>query len=150
MLTAAASSTKKETADDNHVQLEEDEEETRRLDNADASQIPFSMTSGGVERKEKNPMSIEQAGLMQRLLNNAAAFTSDDVVKNIADVWLINGEHRQMLYRYWLTKYAQKLIGKMTPLGQLGCSCDHLPLDSVEITIFLHSRTVVLAQRSVR
>ena len=127
MLTAAVSSSaKNETDNENQVQLEEDEEESRRLDNADMSQIPFSTTFGGAERREKNPVSTEQAELMQRLLSNAAIFTSDDVVKNIADVWLINGEHRQMLYRYWLTKYAQKLIGTSDASFAVD---EHLPLE---------------------
>jgi hypothetical protein len=50
---------------------------------------------------------------MQRLLNNKTALLSDDIVKNFKDLWSksIDKEQRQALYRYWLSKYVQLLIG---------------------------------------
>lgn len=58
-------------------------------------------------------VDIEQLEYMQRLLRNTTAFLPDDAVSKIDDLWSksINKEQRQTLYRYWLGKYIQLLIG---------------------------------------
>ncbi len=96
--------------DENLINLEEDEEESRRLENLDNSYIPFTMPN---QTNEKNKsVNIEQLEYMQRLLNNRRTFLSDDIVKNIKDLWskTIDKDQRQDLYRYWLGKYVQLLI----------------------------------------
>ncbi len=99
------------TNDENPINLEEDEEESRRLENLDNSYIPFTIPNQTNERNKT--VNIEQLEYIQRLLNNKIGILSDDMVKNIKDLWSksINKEQRQGLYRYWLGKYIQYLIG---------------------------------------
>jgi hypothetical protein len=94
------------------VNLEEDEEEMRRLDNIDNSFIPFSM-SNQIDEKRYQQIDTQQLEYMERLLNNRTAILSDDVVLSFKDLWAksINKEQRQDLYRYWLSKYVQILTG---------------------------------------
>jgi hypothetical protein len=98
--------------DENPINLEEDEEELRRLENLDNSYIPFTVPNQTNERNKT--VNIEQLGYIQRLLNNKTTILSDDIIQNIKDLWSnsINKEQRQSLYRYWLGKYIQHLIGK--------------------------------------
>jgi hypothetical protein len=107
-----ATSNDTNTKDDNQVNLEDDEEELRRLENIENSYIPFTISNQNNE-KEKEEINIEQLKYMQRLLNNKTTFLSDDVAKNFKDLWSksIDKEQRQALYRYWLWKYVQLLIG---------------------------------------
>jgi hypothetical protein len=98
--------------DENQVNLDEDEEELRRLDNIDNLYIPFT-TNNQSNEKDKQQINKEQLEYMQRLLNNRTALLSDDQVKSFKDLWLnsIDKEQRQALYRYWLWKYIQYLTG---------------------------------------
>ncbi len=107
-----ATSNDTNTKDDNQVNLEEDEEELRRLENIENSYIPFTMSNQNNE-KEKEEINIEQLEYMQRLLNNKTTLLSDDIANNFKDLWSksIDKEQRQALYRYWLGKYVQLLIG---------------------------------------
>jgi len=97
--------------DENLINLEEDEEELRRLENIDNSFIPFTISNQTNEKYKQ--VDTEQLEYMQRLLNNKTALLSDDIVKNFKDLWSksIDKEQRQALYRYWLSKYVQLLIG---------------------------------------
>jgi hypothetical protein len=97
------------------MNLEEDEEELRRLENIDNSYIPFTIPNQTNE-KEKS-IDTEQLEYMQRLLNNRTSLLSDDMVKNFTDLWskAIDKEQRQALYRYWLGKYVQLLTGLINP-----------------------------------
>jgi hypothetical protein len=99
------------TNDENPINLEEDEEEARRLENIDNLYIPFTIQNQNNE-KDKS-VNTEQLEYMQRLLNNKAALLSDDVVQTFTDLWStsIDKEQRQTLYRYWLSKYVQVLTG---------------------------------------
>jgi hypothetical protein len=101
--------------DENPMNLEEDEEELRRLENIDNSYIPFTIPNQTNE-KEKS-IDTEQLEYMQRLLNNRTSLLSDDMVKNFTDLWskAIDKEQRQALYRYWLGKYVQLLTGLINP-----------------------------------
>ena len=100
------------TNDENAVNLEEDEEETRRLENVDNSYMPFNMPNPSNEKTKH--IDIEQLEYMQRSLYNKAAFLSDDAVDKVNDLWSnsVDREQRQALYRYWLGKYVQLLTGK--------------------------------------
>jgi hypothetical protein len=105
------SSNETNVTEENAMNLVEDEEELRRLENIENSYIPFTVSSQTNE-KEKQQINYEQLEYMQRLLNNRTALLSDDVVKNIKDVWSLDKEQRQALYRYWLWKYIEMLIGR--------------------------------------
>lgn len=96
--------------EDNLANLEEDDEEIRRLENME-NYIPFTMPNQTNEKYKQ--VDTEQLEYMQRLLNNRTALLSDDLVKNIKDLWSdsIDRDQRQNLYRYWLWKYVQVLIG---------------------------------------
>lgn len=101
------------TNDENTANLEEDEEEARRLENVDNSFMPFNMPNPSNEKTKH--VDIEQLEDMQKLLYNRSVFLSDDTVEKIKDLWSssVDKEQRQALYRYWLGKYVQLLTGKL-------------------------------------
>ncbi|CAF4522009.1 unnamed protein product [Rotaria sp. Silwood2] len=105
--------------DENPVNLQEDEEELRRLENIDNVLIPFTIPNQTNE-KEYQQINIEQLEYMQHLLNNRTAFLSDDEVKNLKELWStsINKDQRQALYRYWLWKYVQLLTDEWFHLNE--------------------------------
>ena len=100
------------TNEENPTNLEEDEEEQRRLENLDNSYIPF--TGANQMNDKKKPVNVEQLEHIRRIWSNRTAILSDDLAGDIKDVWSnsIKKEQRQGLYRYWVGKYVQKLIGK--------------------------------------
>ncbi|CAM4789800.1 unnamed protein product [Rotaria magnacalcarata] len=107
------------TSDENPVNLDENEEEMRRLENVDNSFIPFSM-SNQTDEKQYQQIDTQQLEYMERLLNNRTVILSDDVVLSFKDLWAksINKEQRQDLYRYWLLKYVQLLTEQWFRLNE--------------------------------
>ncbi|CAF3707173.1 unnamed protein product [Rotaria sordida] len=105
--------------DENPVNLEDDEEELRRLENVDNTYIPFTMPNQ-TNDKEYQKINIGQLEYMQHLLNNRTAFLSDNEIKNFKDLWStsIDKEQRQALYRYWLRKYVQLLTDEWFHLNE--------------------------------
>lgn len=53
--------------DENTINLEDDEEEVRRLENVDPLVVPFTVPN---QKNEKQNIDIEQLEYMRRLLNN--------------------------------------------------------------------------------
>lgn len=101
-------------SEDGPINLEEDEEESRRLENIDNSFIPF-LNTNQINPKKLEKIDLKQLEYMRYVLSNRSALPSDDEVKNIQDLWStsIKKEQRQALYRYWLSKYYKQLTGIM-------------------------------------
>ena len=96
------------------MNLDEDEDELRRLENIDKAYMHIPFTDSNLNNeKQKQQLNIKLLESMRCLLNNKTALLSDNVANSFKDLWSpsMNKDQRQALYRYWLFKYVRWLIG---------------------------------------
>lgn len=104
------------------VNLEEDEEEERRLANIEQVFIPSSGWTQNNNKKGKQAVSAEQLERLQHLLNNREAILGEAEAQKMKDIWSTTKQQRKALYRYWLYRYVENLKGK-------GDSEDHITVN---------------------
>ncbi|CAF1069393.1 unnamed protein product [Adineta ricciae] len=96
---------------------DDDEEELRRIENIDNSYIPLTFSNPTTER-ERTEIDTEQLESMQYLLTTRGGLLSEDDAKKVQDLWTVNKEQRQTLYRYWLYKYLRILTNEWFNLNE--------------------------------
>ena len=93
------------------VNLEEDEEEERRLANIEQVFIPTSSWTQNNNKKGKQAVSAEQLERLRHLLNNRDAILPETEARKMKDIWSTTKQQRKALYRYWLCRYVENLKG---------------------------------------
>ena len=113
-ITTNKSSDKKASVDQDLVNIEDDDEELRRIQNRDNSSVPLTTTNVQSEIEKQN-IKFEQIKKMQYLLKNKSSLSSNDEAMSYDDLWSpsLDKHHRQALYRYWLVKYTQLISGEL-------------------------------------
>lgn len=111
--TTVAAATSADPVDENQNGDNEDEEEQRRMENVDYSYIPFALSNRRNEKDEERP-NVEYLAYLCRLRSSKTELLSDEQASSTTDLWSpsLTKECRQALYRYWLCKYIQHLVGK--------------------------------------